>query len=243
MGEEAIGEETIGQEAIGQEAIGNAIAAEARIRDEAQAEGLRVAVYRLLAALLAAPANEALLERLRSIEPDPAEGVGNVASLDIRAAGEMHLASAWRALGRAARAADAAAVDDEYHELFIGLGRGELVPFGSWYLSGALMDRPLVALRSDLAALGIEREPGVKEPEDHAAALLETMGLLIEADDVDARRQARFFDDHVGAWMGAFFRDLRGARSAVFYRAVGELGERFIELESEYLGGYLGSEF
>ena len=80
-------------------------------------------------------------------------------------------------------------MDAEYQDLFIGVGRGEVVPYGSWYMTGFLMDKPLALLRADLAALGFERQENVKEPEDHAAALCETMAMLInEGQDLDAQR-------------------------------------------------------
>ena len=44
--------------------------------------------------------------------------------------------------------------------LFIGLGRGELLPYGSSYLTGFLHERPLARLRADLGPLGIERAEG-----------------------------------------------------------------------------------
>jgi TorA maturation chaperone TorD len=71
----------------------------------------------------------------------------------------------------------------------------------------------------------------VHEPEDHAAALCETMSLLAASPDVTLAEQGRFFEKHVGPWMGRFFGDLASAKSAHFYRAVGLLGERFLEIE------------
>lgn len=101
-------------------------------------------------------------------------------------------------------------------------------------MTGFLMDRPLAVLRGDLRALGIERQADVKEPEDHAAALCETMAMLV-AEGHDLEGQRRFFQSHVGPWMGTFFRDLGEAPSAAFYRAVGQFGEQFIRFESGYL--------
>ena len=100
-----------------------------------------------------------------------------IAALD-PAIGRDAFALAWEGLRLAARQVTAEDADDEYHRLFIGLGSGELVPYGSWYQTGFLMERPLGALRGDLAALGFEREPGVYEPEDHVAALCEALPAL-----------------------------------------------------------------
>jgi TorA maturation chaperone TorD len=146
------------------------------------------------------------------------------------------LAVAWRLLATsAARTSDRQAAD-EYQALFIGIGRGELMPFGSWYLTGFLMEKPLAKLRSDLAALGFERHDDVTEPEDHAAALCETMALLSEDGELESlQTQAEFFEAHIGPWMARFFRDMQEATSARFYRAVGQLGEQFIETDQRYL--------
>jgi len=186
-------------------------AAEERVRSHA---------YSLLGALLAAPPGRELLELLAAAEPAPGS--------------EGDFAAAWRELAIAAARAGGEPLAQEYQDLFIGVGRGEVVPYGSWYMTGFLMDRPLARLRQDLQRLGFERQAEVKEPEDHAAALCETMALLI-AEGHDLDRQRRFFQSHMGPWMKTFFRDLREAPSASFYRAVGQLGEQFVEFESGYL--------
>jgi TorA maturation chaperone TorD len=53
------------------------------------------------------------------------------------------------------------------------MSRGELLPYGSYYLTGFLNERPLARLREDLQALCIERVEKQCEPEDHAAILCE----------------------------------------------------------------------
>jgi TorA maturation chaperone TorD len=89
-------------------------------------------------------------------------------------------------------------------------------------------------LRGDLRELGIERQAGVHEPEDHAAALCDTMALLITADEpASLGRQHGFFARHIEPWVPRFFRDLQQAKSARFYRAVGQLGELFIGVEAQ----------
>ena len=185
-------------------------------------DALRASTYSLLAALLAAPPSRELLELVAGIG-DNGNGSGN------------GMAQAWKVLGLAGRCTSVESLDDEYHALFIGLARGELVPYGSWYLTGFLMDRPLAQLRSDLAALGFERTEGVHEPEDHAAALCETMGLIIAAgQEFGHEVQRSFFAKHLEPWMGQFFTDLANAEAACFYRAVGHLGQQFVDLERQY---------
>jgi TorA maturation chaperone TorD len=145
------------------------------------------------------------------------------------------LSGAWSYLRLASEHAVASDVDDEFHQLFIGLGRGELVPFGSWYLTGFLMERPLGRLRDDLSALGFERQEGVREPEDHIAALFEVMALLIRDPRVTLGSEQKFFSDHIEPWAGRFFADLEAAGEARYYRAVGRLGSAFFGVEKESL--------
>ena len=187
-------------------------------------DAVRANTYGLLGALLATPPRREHFDLLASIDSPSTESP----STD-------DLGAAWSGLRRAAEHADVDAVDDEYHDLFIGVGRGELIPYGSWYLTGFVMDKPLAALRTDLAALGFERRDDVKEPEDHAAALLETMALIVASAEHGIDVQRRFFDAHVATWMCTFFADLQSADSARFYRAVGRLGDRFMKFETQYL--------
>jgi TorA maturation chaperone TorD len=111
-----------------------------------------------------------------------------------------------------------------------------MMPYGSWYLTGFLMERPLAELRQDLKELGYARQTDVKEPEDHAAALCETMSLLILDKDLGFGRLKKFFDDHIEPWMMRFFQDLQAAETAEFYGAVGLLGEKFLQVDKQYLG-------
>jgi len=133
-----------------------------------------------------------------------------------------------------AEAADAERVEREFFNLFIGIGRGELLPYGSYYLTGFLNERPLARLRADLARLGIERVAGHTEPEDHAAVLCDIMAGL-----ADGRFKAPpgadrdLFEKHVVPWIGRFFADLEQAREANFYRRVGTVGRLFLAVESE----------
>jgi TorA maturation chaperone TorD len=180
-------------------------------------------VYALLGHLLSAPPDAAVLESLAAIAPAPE--------------GDSLLTASWQMLGEAATRATPESLRDEHTTLFIGLGRGEVVPYASWYLTGFLMEQPLARLRGDLRELGIERHEGVREPEDHAAALCDAMALLISGDDpAPVAVQSQFFSRHIEPWMGRFFRDLQQAASARFYRAVGQLGEQFIEVETRAFG-------
>lgn len=186
-------------------------------------DSLRARVYALLGNLLAAPPDAAMLEQLAGIE---------VVDDKVQDA----LARAWAELGMTARRVNAASVDDEYHALFIGLGRGELLPYASWYRAGQLHEWPLAQLRGDLQTLGIERREDVKEPEDHVAALCQSMALLCdETSGVDHGRQQAFFSTHLAPWLKELCKDIEAAASADFFRAVAKLGRAFIDLEWQYL--------
>lgn len=197
-------------------------AAEAPTLDEEQAA--RAGVYGLLAGVLMAAPGEEVLARLRGIEVPEGRAQG----------GGADMSRAWAVLKLAAEHASPETADDEYHALFLGIGRGELVPYGSWYLTGFLMERPLADLRDHLAALGFERREDVKEPEDHAGILCEVMAYLIQ-EGAPLQVQQQFFERHMAPWLETFFRDLEQAPSAVFYRAVGCLGSSFVKLEKQYL--------
>ena len=182
---------------------------------------LRADTYRLLGRLLGTPPDNETLALLATAPTSEDENL---------------LAVAWRLLATTAARTRADQVVSEYESLFIGLGRGELVPYASWYMTGYLMERPLAELRSDMKELGFALHDNVSEPEDHAAALCEIMALLAtEEDPCSLARQAKFFESHVGPWLSRFFSDMQQASSARFYRAVGQLGEQFIDTDQRYL--------
>jgi len=184
-------------------------------------DAARAEMYVLLGTLLAGPPDDATLEMLLDIdagEPD--------ATL---------MTSIWQSLQASAREADAEQLTEEYFNLFIGLGRGELVPYASFYIHGFLMEKVLASLRNELQRLGFELQEGISEPEDHVAALCETMGMIISESGLSLEEQSAFFETYIASWMGEFFAELRDAESADFYRAVARLGQQFLEIESQYL--------
>jgi TorA maturation chaperone TorD len=185
--------------------------------DVDEVDAARAQEYALLAALLARTPDAALLKRLSELRGDASP-----------------LGMAHVALAEAAAAANVEAVEREYFDLFIGIGRGELMPYGSYYLTGFLHERPLARLRGDLIALGIERAEGEVEPEDHAAILCEIMsGLASRRLGSRPGADENIFEDHLAPWIGRFFTDLERAEAAKFYRAVGTLGRTFIDIETE----------
>ncbi|WP_240539926.1 TorD/DmsD family molecular chaperone [Salinarimonas soli] len=144
------------------------------------------------------------------------------------------LGMAHIALAEAASQADPAALQREYFDLFVGVGRGELLPYGSYYQAGFLHDRPLARVRDDLVRLGIERVERLPEPEDHVAILCETMAGLVDGRFGTPPGEDRvFFERHLKPWAGRFFADLAVSPSARFYRSVAELGGLFVEVEAQ----------
>ena len=135
---------------------------------------------------------------------------------------------AWIALQLAAENAERESLEDEYQDLFIGIGRGEVVPFGSWHLTGSMMEKPLADIRHDLDLLRIERAENVKEPEDHISALCEVMAML--TDEEEGLQQA-MFNKHIAPWFKAFTHQLESAESADFYQPAAQLCDAFLTLE------------
>jgi TorA maturation chaperone TorD len=140
------------------------------------------------------------------------------------------LGQAYDALARTAAATTPKQVEREFFELFIGVGRGDLLPYGSFYLTGFLNERPLADLRADLARLGIARAEGRYEPEDHIAVLCEVMAGMALGDI--AGDQAAFFERHIAPWAAQFFDDLAIAPSALFYRPLAEIGRLLLDIEA-----------
>ena len=182
-----------------------------------EVDAARAQEYALLATLLARSPDPKLLTDLAQLRGDPTP-----------------LGLAHASLSEAAANASAEKIEREFFDLFIGLGRGELMPYGSYYLTGFVYERPLARLRGDLDALGIARAENNFEPEDHAATLCEIMSALASgqfpAPDGSDRKM---FENHLAPWLGRFFSDLENAEAANFYRHVGAVGRVFMEIESE----------
>ena len=173
----------------------------------------RTQEYALLALLLRRAADAHLLTRLAALRGDPSP------------LGLEHAALAERAA-----ATNAERVERVFFDLFIGMGRGELLPYRSYYLTGFLNERPLARLRDDLAQFG----EGEVEPEDHAAVLCEIMaGLVGGRFEAPVGADRALFGKHLGPWIGRFFADLEQAEAADLYRRIGTVGRVFMEIERE----------
>ncbi len=177
----------------------------------------RAQEYALIAALLTRAPDATLLSNLSELRADATP-----------------LGVAHAGLAEAASRAKVDHVEREFFNLFIGLGRGELMPYGSYYLTGFLHERPLARLRDDLAKIGIARAEGICEPEDHAGILCEIMsGLASRRLPAPPDSDRMIFDKHMAPWIGRFFTDLEQAEAADFYRQLGTVGRIFIDIEAE----------
>ena len=202
---------------VGRQLLRPDLYGEAQLADLNDSDAGRAREYAFLATLLSRAPDGELLARIGDLRADATP-----------------LGLAHAALAEAADSVRADKVEREYFDLFIGLGRGELLPYGSYYLTGFLHERPLARLRQDLVTLGIERVQGNPEPEDHVAILCEIMAGLIDGSlAAPPGSDRQIFEKHMEPWVGRFFRDLEHAEAAKFYARVGALGRVFVEIESE----------
>jgi len=184
-----------------------------------QEDKLRADLYGFLGTLLSGPPGGDLLRQTADLSGDASD-----------------LGQAINAMARVAGVSKDKAVQSEFNALFIGLGRGELLPYASFYLTGFLNEKPLAALRKDMTALMIARAPNVFEPEDNIASLFEMMAGMIMGrfgEPVPGDRQANFFNKHSAPWAPHFFADLEAAKNSVFYASVGSTGKAFMQIERE----------
>lgn len=189
---------------------------EPQIDDE---DRLRADLYNYLGVMLAAPPDEVLLAQTAGLTGDASA-----------------LGQAIEGLARVAKVTKPKIARTEYNALFIGLGRGELLPYASYYMTGFLNEKPLANLRADMAALRITRAENTFEPEDNIASLMEMMGGMIVGRFGTAaplQRQRDFYNKHIGPWATHFFTDLQSAKSSVLYASLGAVGAEFLNIEQE----------
>jgi TorA maturation chaperone TorD len=178
---------------------------------------LRADMYSFLANLLRAEPSAELVGQLTKLESD-----------------ESPIGKSIKTLSKLASSLDLPTIRDEYVRIFIGVGRGEILPFASYYLTGFLKDKPLAKLRNDMKEIGIQLAENVKEPEDHIASLFDMMsGLILGkfSKKFSIGEQKDFFNKHLAPWVDLLMRDIESSRIAVFYSPIGTIGREFMEIE------------
>ena len=180
----------------------------------------RAQTYALLANLFAQAPNQTLLDHIAAIEvTEP----------------ESPMGKQWVNLVAIVKNAKVSTLEDEYQTLFIGVTHGELIPYGSYYQTGFLMEEPLAELRADLAKLGLVKHEDAAEPEDHVSAQCDVMRLLLMAEGTPIVTDKEFFIHHLKPWVDNFFTDLQASNTSEFYQVVAQLAKVFINMElSEY---------
>ncbi|MEX0343638.1 MAG: molecular chaperone [Rhizobiaceae bacterium] len=194
-------------------------AAEAVLGLVAPEDRMRADLYDYLGLILSRPPNAGLLQQTAELTGDSSD-----------------LGEAISGLARVANVTKPKAAEREFNTLFVGLSRGELLPYASYYLTGFLNEKPLAQLRGEMAERQIARAENVFEPEDNIASLMEMMGGLIMGrfgSVAELEEQKAFFDKHIGPWAGHFFTDLESTKSSVFYASVGAVGRLFMDIEQE----------
>ncbi len=180
---------------------------------------MRADLYNFLGLILSGPPDELLLSQCAGLTGDDSD-----------------LGAAIANFARVAKVSKPARVQSEFNALFVGLGRGELLPYASYYLTGFLNEKPLAVLRADMMAQGMTRAENVFEPEDNIASLMEMMAGMIVGrfrEPASLETQKTFFNKHIAPWAGHFFADLEAAKNSVLYASVGSMGKAFIEIERE----------
>ena len=186
--------------------------------DVSEEDVLRADMYDFLASLLRKEPSDELIEKVCQLEGDGTP-----------------IGSACLTLAHLAKTMDNGLIRNEYVEMFIGVGRGEILPFASYYLTGFLNDKPLANLRAVMSEIGIARAEDVKEPEDHIASLFDIMSGLIRGQfgrTFSIDEQAKFFKKHIEPWAGLLMQDIEAAKTVVFFAPVGTIGKVFLEIES-----------
>lgn len=191
----------------------------AAVPEVSEEDRLRADLYNYLGLMLAGPPHQMLLDQTAGLTGD-----------------QTPLGQAIQGLALVARVSKPKAVQTEYNALFIGLGRGELLPYASYYLTGFLNEKPLANLRATMANFGMTRANDVFEPEDNIASLMEMMaGMIVGRFGRVAtiKEQTEFFNAHIGTWATHYFNDLQAAKSSVLYASVGAVGAAFMDIERE----------
>lgn len=182
----------------------------------------RAGLYGLIARLFYAPPDEGVL--------------GQILHSTAFDGSEEPVARAWREMVEAGRTAFPVVLENEHTELFVGTGRSEVTPYLTHYTIKYATDNPLVEIRQQLSRWGLARRESASEPEDHIAALCETMRFAIAVQHRSDEEQKAFFETFLYRGGVAFCDAVTASPKAVFYRRVAAFARAFFELEREAFG-------
>ena len=184
-------------------------------------EAARADLYALLARLFATGPDEAVLSAIAGAQAD--------------FGADSPLGLAWTGLKSVARNGDAAAASLEHAEIFVGTGRAPVSIYASHYLSDQWKEMTVVELRDRLPQLGLARQAGISQPEDHLAALLEVMCYLVRRsnDAAGMAAQREFFERYLGPWSARFCTEVGEQAGSIFYRAAASMLQAFLAIEAE----------
>ena len=195
--------------------------------DRARADG-----YALISRLFYAPADADLLQQLAGEPQAPGEEAGLELQGLAPEAQQNGYAIAFRTLQDACRKADAAALRQEYDDLFVGAGKALVSPYTAGYAAPHAPDRHLLALREQLLTWGLARRDSSFELEDHVSAVCDVMRWLIERER-PVEEQLAFFDAFVATGVGGLCTAINERSKTSFYRAVAGLARALIAIEKE----------
>lgn len=205
--------------------------------DPTPEDGARAAFYALLARLFTTGPDAALLAAIAAAAPLSVATSTGEGGDDTADDGAQGLAAAWEALRAASAAGDAAAIRQEYDDLFVGVGKSEVNLHASHWLTGFMMEKPLAELRSTLAGLGLGRRADAQMVEDHVAAVFETMRILVGGGDsiapVPFVVQKTFFEQHVAPWTFRCLDEIVMSPLAIYYGAVAQFANKFLAIERD----------
>lgn len=187
------------------------------VEDQARAD-----VYALLGRLFTRAPDHALLRALATAPRLPPSA-------------QSDWPTAFNRLADASQVMEAEAAEQEYTDLFVGVGQSEVDLHASFWLKG--IDAPLAQLRGELAAQGLARRADATLFEDHLGPLLEIMRLLVGGGPgvtpASIAVQRAFFGRWLDDWPIRCCAAIKRTSIANYYRRVAECTEIFLALERD----------
>jgi DMSO reductase family type II enzyme chaperone len=137
------------------------------------------------------------------------------------------------------------ALEIAYNRLFVGPGRPQAPPYESFYRDkwGLVMGPSAREVERRYAEAGLAMAPDHRDLPDHVVTELGFMAYLTmreaaakgEERRTWQRRERLFLQDHLGAWLPPFCRQVQEAGQHPFYTALAELAVTFVDLDTQRL--------